>query len=79
MKLLAFIFEQPAYVPMFYCKKGDTHISFFSARFKHNELTVMHTTRGERRGDRGWLMHAFLVFLGYLVIRMTKYDHFCMC
>ena len=30
------------------------------------------------RGDRGWLMH-FLVFLGYLVNGMTKYDHFCMC
>ena len=29
------------------------------------------------RGDRGWLMH-FLVFLGYLVNGMTKYDHFCM-
>ena len=28
------------------------------------------------RGDRGWLMH-FLVFLGYLVDGMTKYDHFC--
>ena len=36
------------------------------------------SSRVKHRGDRGWLMH-FLVFRGYLVNGMTKYDYFCMC
>ena len=45
---------------------------------KHASCATMIMGMHSARGDRGWLMH-FLVFLGYLVNGMTKYDHFCMC